>query len=64
MSEKSEKLKVRNPLAGPKQPRGKEGAQNDGADQIGENLRAGTQGVKELAWTLTHRKLKFSSHAQ
>ena len=51
-------------MAGPKQPRGEERAQDDGPDQIGENLRAGAQGEKELAWTLIGRKLKFSSHAQ
>ena len=51
-------------LAGPKKPRGERCAQDDGSDQIGENLKTSAQEEKELAWTLIRRKLKFFSHAQ
>ena len=64
VGEKSEILEMGSRMAGPKKPRGKCRAKHDGPDQIGENLRASAQEEKELAWTLTRRKLKFFSHAQ
>ena len=50
-------------LTGPKKPGGNCRAKCDGSDQIGENLQTSAQEEKELAWTLSRRKLKFFSHA-
>ena len=50
-------------LARPKKPWGKCRAQDDGCDEIDENLQTSAQEEKELTWTLSRRKLKFFSHA-
>jgi hypothetical protein len=62
--EKPQGIETRDVQAGPKEPRGKNCAQQDGSDEISENLKASAQEEKELAWTLTRRKLKFFTHAQ
>ena len=61
--EKLEGPKMGGELAGPKKPGGNCRAKCDGSDQIGENLQTSAQEEKELAWTLSRRKLKFFSHA-
>jgi hypothetical protein len=63
IGEKSEESEMGGKLAGPKKPRGKCRTKCDGSDQIGENLQTSAQEEKQLAWTLSRRKLKFFSHA-
>ena len=61
--EKAEELVIGEGLSGPEKPGRKSGAQHDGSNQVGENLKAGAQGKKQLAWTPFPRKLKFRCYA-